>query len=81
MQIDNWNELKQVRNTEQQYLATLKEEFLFNHAELERVAERNKENADNMEILANLMGPARSGITEEELGDLPYPHGADACTD
>lgn len=70
LQIDNWNELKEIRNTEQQYLSALKEEFLFNHAELERVAKRNKENADNMEILANLMGPADADITEEELGDL-----------
>jgi len=70
LQIDNWNDLKQIRNTEQQYLSALKEEFLFNHAELERVAKRNKENADNMEILANLMGPAGSDITEEALGDL-----------
>jgi hypothetical protein len=70
LQIDNWNELKQIRNTEQQYLSALKEEFLFNHAELERVAMRNKENADNMKILANLMGPAGAEITEEALGNL-----------
>ncbi len=70
LQIDNWNELKQIRNTEQQYLSALKEEFLFNHSELERLAKRNKENADNMKILANLMGPVGADITEEELGDL-----------
>ena len=50
--------------------SALKEEFLFNHAELERVAERNKANVDNMEILANLMGPEASDITEDELGNL-----------
>ena len=70
LQIDNWNELKHIRNTEQQYLSALKEEFLFNHSELERLAKRNKENADNMKILANLMGPVGADITEEELGDL-----------
>ena len=70
LQLDNWNELKHIRNTEQQYLSALKEEFLFNHSELERLAKRNKENADNMKILANLMGPAGADITEEELGDL-----------
>ena len=70
LQIDNWNEIKHIRNTEQQYLSALKEEFLFNHSELERLAKRNKENADNMKILANLMGPAGADITEEELGDL-----------
>lgn len=70
LQIDKWNELKQLRNTEQQYLLALKEEFLFNHEELERVAKRNKENADNMEILANLMGPVGPDISETELGDL-----------
>lgn len=70
LQIDNWNDLKQLRNTEQQYLSALKEEFLFNHEELERVVNRNKENVDNMQILANLMGPADVDITEEELGQL-----------
>ena len=43
--------------------SALKEEFLFNHAELERVAERNKANADNMEILANMMGPESSQLS------------------
>lgn len=70
LQIDNWNGQKQLRNTEQQYLLALKGEFLFNHEELERVAKRNKENADNMKILANLMGPAGPDISETELGDL-----------
>jgi len=70
LQIDNWNEIKQLRNTEQQYLLALKEEFNFNKAELERVGIRNKKNADQMLQLVNHMGPADFEITEEELGNL-----------
>lgn len=70
LQIDNWNDNKNIRNTEQQYLSALKEEFIFNKAELERVGIRNKENADNMVKLVNHMGPAGSEITEGEIGDL-----------
>ena len=70
LQIDNWNEDKKDRNTEQQYLLALKEEFIFNHEELESVSTRNKMNADNMVKLVNHMGPADFEITEEELGDL-----------
>ena len=70
LQIDNWNESKNIRNTEQQYLSALKEEFIFNKAELERVTIRNATNADNMIKLVNHMGPWDSEVTEEELGDL-----------
>jgi len=70
LQIDNWNENKQIRNTEQQYLTALKEEFIFNKEELERVKIRNKKNADHMVQLVNHMGPADPEITEEETGNL-----------
>lgn len=70
LQIDNWNDNKNIRNTEQQYLLALKEEFLFNKAELERVTNRNEENAANMVKLVNHMGPADSEVTEGEIGEL-----------
>ena len=70
LQIDNWNEAKNLRNTEQQYLLALKEEFIFNKAELERVTIRNTTNADNMVKLVNHMGPGDSEANEEELGEL-----------
>ena len=46
LQIDNWNENKRIRNTEQQYLLALKEEFSFNKGELESIMNRNKLNSD-----------------------------------
>lgn len=70
LQIDNWSENNRTRNIEKHYLSALKEEFNFNKEELERVATRNKKNADNMLILVNNMGPADSEINEEELGNL-----------
>jgi hypothetical protein len=68
LQIDNWNENKQIRNTEQQYLFALKEEFSFNKAELERVMNRNKINTDYALKLVDNMGPEDPEITEEEFG-------------
>ena len=41
LQIDNWNENKKIRITEQQYLLALKEEFSFNKGELESIMKRN----------------------------------------
>lgn len=70
LQIDNWNDHKNIRNTEQQYLLALRDEFLFNREELARVTVRNKMNADNMVNLVNHMGPADPEITEEEVGGL-----------
>jgi hypothetical protein len=70
LQIDNWNEDKKDRITEQQYLLALREEFIFNDEELERVSLRNKTNADNMVKLVNHMGPDEFEINEEELGGL-----------
>ncbi len=70
LQIDNWNENKQIRNTEQQYLLTLKEEFSFNKGELESIMKQNKSNFDYaLRILENT-GPGNPEITEEEFGRL-----------
>ncbi len=70
LQIDNWNENKQLRNTEQQYLLALKEEFSFNKSELERVMSLNTRNADYALKLVDNMGPESPVITEEEFGIL-----------
>jgi hypothetical protein len=70
LQIDNWNENKQLRNTEQQYLLALKEEFNFNKSELERVMSLNTRNADYALKLVDNMGPESPEITEEEFGIL-----------
>jgi len=70
LQIDNWNENNKTRNTEQQYLLALKEEFSFNRSELESIMIRNKMNFDSaLEILDNT-GPESSVITDEEFGSL-----------
>lgn len=70
LQIDNWNENKKARNTEQQYLLALKEEFSFNRGELESIMNRNKLNFDYaIKILENT-GPGNPEITEDEIGRL-----------
>ena len=69
-QIDNWNENKELRNTEQQYLLALKEEFNFNKVELETVISQNKKNTDSALKIADNTGPENPQITEEEFGIL-----------
>ncbi|MFT6995994.1 MAG: hypothetical protein ACJA1P_002741, partial [Maribacter sp.] len=46
LSINNWNENRKIRNTEQQYLHTLKEEFSFNKDELKSIMNRNNLNFD-----------------------------------
>ena len=70
LQIDNWNENKNIRNTEQQYLLALKKEFSFNKGELERVMNRNNKNADYALKIVDNTGPENPEITEEEFGIL-----------
>lgn len=70
LQIDNWNENKKTRNTEQQYLLALKEEFSFNKGELERIMNRNKLNYENALRILDNTGPEDPEITDEELGSF-----------
>lgn len=70
LQIDNWNENKKTRDTEQQYLLALKEEFSFNKGELGNIMNRNKLNFENAVRVLDITGPENSEITEEELGRL-----------
>jgi len=70
LQINNWNENRILRNTEQQYLLALKKEFSFNKDELKSIMNRNNLNLDYaLKILANT-GPENPEITEEEFGRL-----------
>jgi len=70
LQIDNWNENKRIRNTEQQYLLALKEEFGFNKGELESIMNRNKLNFENALIILDNTGPEHPDIADEEFGRL-----------
>ena len=70
LQIDNWNEDKRIRNTEQQYLLALKEEFSFNKGELESIMDRNQLNFENASSILDNTGPGNPAITEEEFGRL-----------
>ena len=70
LQIDNWNENKRIRNTEQQYLLALKEEFSFNKGELESIMNRNKLNFDYALRILDNTGPANPEITDEKFGSL-----------
>ena len=69
-QIDNWNENKELRNTEQQYLFALKEEFNFNKVELETVIYQNKKNTDSALKIVDNTGPEKPQLTEVEFGIL-----------
>jgi hypothetical protein len=70
LSINNWNENRKIRNTEQQYLLALKEEFSFNKDELKSIMNRNNLNFDYaLKILVNT-GPENPEITEEEFGSL-----------
>ena len=68
LQIDNWNENKRIKNTEQQYLLALKEEFSFNKGELESIMNRNKLNFDYALRILDNTGPENPEITDEEFG-------------
>ena len=70
LQISNWNEVKKIRSSEQQYLLALKTEFNFNKVELEKIMKRNMINAENAIKVLNIMGPESPQITEEELSFL-----------
>lgn len=70
LQIDNWNENIKIRNTEQQYLLALKEEFSFNKGELESIMNRNKLNFDYALRILDNTGPENPEITDEKFGRL-----------
>jgi len=70
LSINNWNENRKIRNTEQQYLLTLKEEFSFNKDELKSIMNRNNLNFDYALKILDNTGPENPEITEEEFGSL-----------
>lgn len=63
LQIDNWNENKRIRNTEQQYLLALEEEFSFNMGELESIMDRNQLNFENAVRVLENTGPDNPAIS------------------
>ena len=70
LQIDNWNENKKIRNTEQQYLLALQEEFSFNKEELKRIMERNQANFEGALQILDHTGPGNPELSDEKFGDL-----------
>jgi hypothetical protein len=70
LQINNWNENRKTRNSEQQYLLALKEEFSFNKDELKSIMNRNNLNFDYALKILDNTGPENPEITEEEFGSL-----------
>ena len=70
LQINNWNENRKLRNTEQKYLLDLKEEFSFNKGELENIMNRNKLNLDYALRILDNTGPENPEITDERFGIL-----------
>jgi len=70
LSINNWNEDRKLRNTEQQYLLALKEEFSFNKGELEKIMNQNKFNLRYGLKLTDNTGTENPEITEEDFGIL-----------
>jgi len=70
LQVNNWNENRKIRTTEQQYLLALKEEFNFNKEELKNVIHRNKLNFDYALIILDNTGPENPKITDKNFGEL-----------
>ena len=70
LQIDNWNENKRIKNVEQQYLLSLKEEFNYNKIELARVMNLNTNFTDYALQISDHTGPENPDITEKEFADL-----------
>ena len=70
LQVNNWNENRKIRTTEQQYLLALKEEFNFNKEELKSVIHRNKLNFDYALIILDNTGPENPKITDKNFGEL-----------
>lgn len=70
LQINNANQNSKERSIEQEYLASLKEEFNHNLLEIDRVMKSNSFNRNNAVELSNLMGPDNPSITEEEFAEL-----------
>lgn len=70
LELENWNENRKTKITEQAYLIALKEEFLYNQSELERSMKRNKRNLDSAAALSNFIGLDKTQITEKRLASL-----------
>lgn len=70
LSINNWNENRKARISEQNYLIALKKEFSFNKEELKSIMDRNHLNYEAaIKILENT-GPDNPRITDEEFGSL-----------
>jgi Family of unknown function (DUF6090) len=70
LSISNNNDIKKLRQEEQRYLLALKEEFLFNKAELERVKRINLSNLNSALEITNYTGPEKPELTEKEFDIL-----------
>jgi len=70
LQINNFNEVKKTESIEQVYLASLKEEFTYNLAEVEQVMKANKEFADKALEISKHTGPDEPQLTEREFDSL-----------
>jgi hypothetical protein len=70
LSIDNWNEGRKIMESEQSYLANLREEFIYNKKELERAISINNSNRKGSIELSKFMGPDTPGLTEDEFAFL-----------
>ena len=72
LQVNNWNETRKIRSSEQLYLHAIKEEFSFNKNELERVTKDNVLNSEYAKKILDITGPESIEITEEEFATLLF---------
>lgn len=70
--INNWNELRKVRERESFYLHGLKEEFEQSRIKLEVLAEVNRNNIEDTEKLASMINNPNSTPSEGELSLLMF---------
>lgn len=70
LQIDNHNEQRKLRAKEQTYLAALKEEFLYNQWQLEKVMSSCAKFSDAANEILKHTGPEEPSLSEEEFIEL-----------
>lgn len=68
--INNWNERSKLKVKEGEYLMDLKEEFIYNKSEIERVMELNRRNIEKSIQLIEELGIDPPKISESDFGLL-----------
>ena len=68
--LNSWNESRKTNIIEQDYLISLKAEFIYNEEKLEQVTNRNEQNTTNALELLKYTGPDKSLLKKEKFKAL-----------